>query len=412
MAVNQANIQAMSFLQKDRAPEADRVLQQALGLDPKNPFTLNNLGYAKEKEGEYEAALKYYSEAASLSSEEPVIVAMDPGWRGKPISEIASDNANNLRKLMSREESLPARVARLNLQGVSALNRNERSVARKDFQDAYKLDPHDAFTLNNMGYVAELDGDRETADFFYAKAQEAGSADQKVTVATRQNVEGMKLDEVASGNDQLVQQRMEVALSERRSRGGPVLLLRRDNTPVIDPERPPAPPPAAAPAPAPQSVIPPGGLMMPLPENEQPANTDNSATSLPSQPAATGSTTTTGSVNQPTNTNPISASATPNQPAGGTSGAPANGSQRSGGLLMPLPENQQPTNADHGPTPPTNASPGNETASPPSSPNSNSGENNGGLLMPLPDNQQPTNADHDPAAAPHTPANQNSITPH
>ena len=56
MQINRMNVAAMGLLQKDRAPEADLALQKALELDPNNPFTLNNLGYAREKEGELEDA--------------------------------------------------------------------------------------------------------------------------------------------------------------------------------------------------------------------------------------------------------------------------------------------------------------------------------------------------------------------
>src|SRR5689334_9791766 len=70
MQINRYNVQAMGLLMKDRAPEADLVLEKALQLDPRNPFTLNNLGFAKEKEGEYEKALAFYSKAANSNSDE------------------------------------------------------------------------------------------------------------------------------------------------------------------------------------------------------------------------------------------------------------------------------------------------------------------------------------------------------
>ena len=66
MEVNRYNVEAISLLYKDRAAEADVILQKALKLDPKNPFTLNNLGFAREQEGEYESALQYYTAAANI----------------------------------------------------------------------------------------------------------------------------------------------------------------------------------------------------------------------------------------------------------------------------------------------------------------------------------------------------------
>ncbi|MGE5204736.1 MAG: tetratricopeptide repeat protein, partial [Chlamydiota bacterium] len=179
MQINRFNVQAIDLLLKDRAPEADLVLQKALALDGNNPFTLNNLGFAREKEGEYNQALGFYTRAAQQRSHQRIVVTLNRDWRGKTISEIAARNARALRTLMAKEETPPVQVARLNLRGVSALNRNDPQTARDDFQKAYKLDPNNAFTLNNLGYMAELDGDRETADFYYAQAQEAQRADRR-----------------------------------------------------------------------------------------------------------------------------------------------------------------------------------------------------------------------------------------
>src|SRR5579871_3211356 len=211
LQINRFNVQAIDLLTKDRAPEADLTLQKALALDPNNPFTLNNLGFAREKEGEYDQALGFYTRSAQQHSRQPIVVTLDRDWRGKPISQIAARNAKALRVLMAKEETVPAQVARLNLRGVSAINRNDPKTARQDFQEAYKLDPNNAFTLNNLGYVAELDGDRETADFYYAKAQEAQAANRRVDVATRADAQGRPLKIVANGSDSAVQQRIETA---------------------------------------------------------------------------------------------------------------------------------------------------------------------------------------------------------
>ncbi len=239
MQINQLNIGAIALLQKDRAPEADLMLQKALALDSKNPFTLNNMGFAKEKEGELEAALGYYTAAANLRSPEPVVVTINKDWRGKPISEIAENNAKKLHKEMRKAETPEIRVRRLNLQGVSAMNRNDRRAAQRFFEQAYNIDPNDAFTLNNMGYLAEMQGDRETADFYSDTAREAKRRGTRIDVATRRDVEGQKIGTVADATDREVQQRIEAARQLRMREGGPVELIRRDNTPVVEPPTPP-----------------------------------------------------------------------------------------------------------------------------------------------------------------------------
>ncbi len=368
MQINRYNVQAMGLLMKDRAPEADLVLDKALQLDPRNPFTLNNLGFAKEKEGEYEKALTYYSKAANTTSDQKIIVAVNKNWRGKRISDVARDNVKALRKLMDKEDTTEAKVARLNLEGVSAMNRNDRSTARQYFERAYKIDPNDAFTLNNMGYVAEMDGDRETADFYYQKAQDAKKAKVIAAVATRKDVEGKPIRNVAEFGDNMVATRMEAERAEREREGGPVILKKRDGSTVVEPDKAPEPlpdetfdkpsAPANVPAVAKPDVVQPSNeVIQPLPDTQQPPlsnRPDNTA--QPSNP---------GNVMPPL---PDNQQPTTNKP-------PANNQPQTqpGEILQPLPDNQQPPAANQPQTKP------------------------GDVMPPLPDNQQP------PASKPSNP---------
>jgi len=235
--INVLNAEAISLLNKDRVSEADLVLQRALLLEPGNPFTLNNLGYAREKEGELEQAIKYYRQAADRNSSDPVIVTVNKSWRGRGISKVAADNAKSVQAALGREETLAEKVARLNQRGVSALNRNRRLDARKYFLEAYKLAPEDAFTLNNMGYVSELDGDRESADFYYAKAKDADNHESHVTLASRREDEGKKLVEVADKNDNKTEASLQAQQDLRRRSGkAPVLIERRTHRPAVTPD--------------------------------------------------------------------------------------------------------------------------------------------------------------------------------
>jgi Flp pilus assembly protein TadD len=237
LQVNRMNLQAIQLLMQDRAPEADILLEKALRIDNNNPFTMNNLGYAKEKEGEIETALSDYTAAANRHSDEPIIVSVNKDWRGKPISEIAEKNADKLRKLMTKEETPEAKVRRLNLEGVSALNRNDHRAARSFFEQAYKLDPNSSFTLNNMGYLAEMDGDKETADFYYDRAREAERNSARVDVATRHDAEGRPIGSVADTSQEKVDARMQAELAAKRAQGGPVVLKRRDGSAVVNEDR-------------------------------------------------------------------------------------------------------------------------------------------------------------------------------
>ena len=52
-------------------------------------------------------------------------------------------------------------------------------TADADFRKAYALDPNNAFTLNNIGYVSELEGDQETAQFYYEHARQSMDANRR-----------------------------------------------------------------------------------------------------------------------------------------------------------------------------------------------------------------------------------------
>jgi Flp pilus assembly protein TadD len=236
LQVNRGNVEAMALLQHGRLEDAERVLQNTLALDPQNPFTLNNLGLAMEAEGNLDQAVRYYTHAASIHSSQSVVVALDPRVRGKAISTVAGNNAIALQTRMNAERSVDARVARLNAQGVTALNHNDSGKARDYFSQAYDLDSKNAFALNNMGYVAEMDGDQETANDFYAAAALAPESGARVSLASRQDAEGLRLGDVASNNDQLTQRNLVAMQEARRRQTGPIELRRRDNSRVTEPQ--------------------------------------------------------------------------------------------------------------------------------------------------------------------------------
>jgi Flp pilus assembly protein TadD len=238
LAINHANVEAVHLLSQGRSAEADLLLQQALEKDPRNAFTLNNMGVAKEMEGEEEQALKYYDEASGGQSGAAAVVTANPAWRGRPVNQMAQQNAKGLRDYLSREKDLPEQVAELNLRGVSAVNRNDLRTADADFRKAYALDPNDAFTLNNIGYVAELEGDQETAEFFYDHARQSLSANATVGVATRKIAEGRKLFAVAEDSNSHVQDKVAQERQSLQRQGEPVVLRRRDNSIVEESAQP------------------------------------------------------------------------------------------------------------------------------------------------------------------------------
>jgi len=244
MQVNRLNVAAMGLMMKDRAAQAEIALRKALGLDPKNPFTLNNLGYTLEKEGELEQAVHFYSLAAASGSNQRIVLALNRSWRGRSIAEVANENSLAARRELSTAGSTSVKVARFNLRGVSALNHNELAQARQYFQQAYNLDHGNAFTLNNMGYIAEVEGDRETAELYYSQAREANRSGARVALATSKEFQGMRLGAVADRNQRSVVAAQEKEVEALRAEGAAPLPLRtRDRAIVKEPASPPAPEP-------------------------------------------------------------------------------------------------------------------------------------------------------------------------
>jgi Flp pilus assembly protein TadD len=242
MQINRANVTAVRLLSKDRPWEADPLLQRTLALDPKNGFTLNNLGVTKEAEGDYGQALQYYNAAANSHTDATVVVTMNAAWRGKSISAMAAASAKRLRARMNGMQSAEAKAALYNLRGVSALNRNDWREAWENFSQAYNFDPKNAFSLNNQGYIAELSGDLETAQEFYREAQRADGSRAQVGLATRSAAEGIRLYSVANESEADVSTAIEAANQARRRKNLPIQLKRRDGTLVTEPAAPPPSP--------------------------------------------------------------------------------------------------------------------------------------------------------------------------
>jgi Flp pilus assembly protein TadD len=245
LQANHVNVEAVRLLGQGRAAEADMLLQRALKIDPNDVFALNNMGAAKEMEGEVEEALAYFDRAAKAGPDATAVVTTNSSWRGRPVSQMAAENAKKLREHIAHQNDVAEQVAQLNLRGVSAVNRNDLRSAEEAFRKAYALDPNNAFAQNNIGYVSELEGDRETAEFFYARARQSTGASAVAGVASRSTAEGKKLDAIAGDNTTRVDTKVAKERDTLQRQNEPAVLRRRDNTVVdesiqlADPDSPP-----------------------------------------------------------------------------------------------------------------------------------------------------------------------------
>ncbi|HMG85036.1 MAG TPA: tetratricopeptide repeat protein [Terracidiphilus sp.] len=252
--VNRTNIQAMRMLAQNRGFDAIAVLKQILPIDPRNAFTLNNLGVASEATGDLDGALRYYRAAAALNSTEPATVTLDQSWRDKSVSEMAAASARRLERRIRNGGPVQAQAEMYTIHGVFELNQNDWASARKDFLRAYSLDPTSAFTLNNLGYVSEKDGDLESAQFYYEKAQRADNAGSRVGFASQLSAEGRSLNAVATDSNDKVDGALEIYSQQRRRQTGPVELTPRGDSGAIpnQPTETPKAAPSSSPSAAPQ----------------------------------------------------------------------------------------------------------------------------------------------------------------
>jgi Flp pilus assembly protein TadD len=227
MRVNRINLEAVNLLSEGRTFQAAGLLQQALSLGPRDPFTLNNLGAASEATGDLGSAMKYYTAAASARSHDVVAVTQDRSFRGKSVSEMAAANAMRLERRSQGFGPGATEASLLSEQGVFAENENDWATAKTDFMKAYALDPTNAFSINNRGYVAERDGDLESAQFFYQKARQAYGANFPVGLATNPSAQGQALSRVATQSSLQVDGALDVYSRERRGQPGSIELTPR-----------------------------------------------------------------------------------------------------------------------------------------------------------------------------------------
>ncbi len=242
MQVNRMNVDAMTLLAQGRNLQAIELLQHALTIEPDDAFTLNNLGAADEAMGNYPQALKYYQQAANSPSSAVVVVTAKSAWSGKPVTAVARANIARLRKEMKGVNSSVVQAALYNRLGVFASNENNQAAARNDFLRAYALDPSNAFSLNNRGYVAEMDGDLESAQYFYQKAQQSGGADTRVGLATNHAAQGQPLSQVASGSTGKVDGALAIYTRNHLSQPGTIELTPRGGSRLQPPSAKKPPP--------------------------------------------------------------------------------------------------------------------------------------------------------------------------
>ena len=111
-----------------------------------------------------------------------------------------SAQAGDLKITIPKRSTLTP-VQRLNREGVEAIRKHNYAKAEQLFYKAYLFDPDDAFTLNNLGYISELQGQIDRAQRFYSLAAEQ-SSEAVIDRASARRVEGRPMKDALALADQ------------------------------------------------------------------------------------------------------------------------------------------------------------------------------------------------------------------
>src|SRR5580658_3877361 len=136
--VQRLNREGVEAVRKHQYENAEALFYKAYLFDPADPFTLNNLGYISELQGEVERAQKFYALASEQSSDANIDRSNAKQLEGKPMQTAFTSLQN-----------VPMRVNRMNLDAINLLAENRGFEAIALLDKTLTLDPQNPFTLNN-----------------------------------------------------------------------------------------------------------------------------------------------------------------------------------------------------------------------------------------------------------------------
>jgi len=145
--VQRLNREGVEAVRKHNYKKAEQLFYKAYLFDPDDAFTLNNLGYIAELQGQIDRAQQFYSLAAEQSSDAVVDLSSKSQLRGQPM-KAALDISD-----------APLQVNHANVEAVRLLQQGRAPEADLLLQEVLKTDPKNVFTLNNMGVAKEMEGE-------------------------------------------------------------------------------------------------------------------------------------------------------------------------------------------------------------------------------------------------------------
>src|SRR5580698_2314917 len=134
--VQRLNRDGVDALRKQQYEKAETLFYKAYLFDPADPFTLNNLGYISELQGQLDRAQKFYSLASEQASDAVIDRANTTRLEGKP-----------MREAFAGLNDVPMQANRMNVEAMRLLSESRVPEADLLLQKALVLDPRNIFTL-------------------------------------------------------------------------------------------------------------------------------------------------------------------------------------------------------------------------------------------------------------------------
>ena len=195
--VQRLNREGVVAVKRHDYGKAAELFYKAYLYDPADPFTLNNLGYISELQGQLDRADKFYKLASEQGSTANIDLSNVKHLEGKPMNTAFTD----------LKES-PMRVNQINVEAMHLLSENQGNEAVALLEQARSLDQQNPYTLNNLGVAEESIGDYSGAFRYYAAAADSGSADP-IVLTPDSSWQGKSVSDLARANIQRLQGRMQ-----------------------------------------------------------------------------------------------------------------------------------------------------------------------------------------------------------
>ena len=203
--VQRLNQEGVDAVHKHQYKKANQLFYKAYLYDPDDPFTLNNLGYMAELNGEADRAQNFYDLASRQMTDADIDRARLKKLEGKSFQdEVAGLNDPSMR------------ASRANVAAVRLLSQGKSAEAEALLQQALTSDPGNPFTLNNLGVVKETQGDLESALKYYTEAENIHSS-RPVVVTFNRTWRGKAVSEVAADSARQIQERIHNETAQQRA---------------------------------------------------------------------------------------------------------------------------------------------------------------------------------------------------